>query len=79
VVGEQVAGEHEVGEHAAGGHAAGGHAVGGHAVGELRRVAAERLPSAAAELERARQALAWLEMASACQCPSLTECPLFAG
>jgi hypothetical protein len=54
-------------------------AAGERAVGELRRVAAERLPSAAAELERARQAVAWLEKASACQCPTLTECPLFAG
>jgi MerR family redox-sensitive transcriptional activator SoxR len=49
------------------------------AVGELRRVAAARLPGAAAELERARQARAWLEKASACQCPSLAECSLFAG
>ena len=58
---------------------AGGQAAGERAVGELRRVAAERLPSAAAELERARLAVAWLEKASACQCPTLTECPLFAG
>jgi DNA-binding transcriptional MerR regulator len=64
--------------HAADGHAAGAQAAGGQAVGELRRVAAERLPSAAAELERARQAVAWLEMASSCQCPTLTDCPLFA-
>ncbi len=64
---------------AAGVAPAGGQAAGERAVGELRRVAAERLPSAAAELERARQAVAWLEKASACQCPTLTECPLFAG
>ena len=56
-----------------------GPVAGEKAVGELRRVAAERLPSAAAELERARHVVAWLEKASSCQCPTLTECPLFAG
>jgi MerR family transcriptional regulator, redox-sensitive transcriptional activator SoxR len=53
--------------------------AGGEAIGVLRRVAAARLPEVAAELERARQARDWLEKASACRCPSLAECPLFAG
>ena len=48
-------------------------------IGELRRVAAMRLPEVAAEIKRARQAQEWLEMASACECPSLAECPLFTG
>ena len=48
-------------------------------VGELRRAAAARLPGAAAEAERARRAREWLMKASACECPSLAVCPLFAG
>jgi DNA-binding transcriptional MerR regulator len=72
-------GGHAAGGQAAGAQAPGAQVTGGQAVGELRRVAAERLPSAAAELERARQAVAWLEMASSCQCPTLTDCPLFAA
>jgi MerR family transcriptional regulator, redox-sensitive transcriptional activator SoxR len=53
--------------------------AGGEATGVLRRVATARLPEVAAELERARRARQWLEKASACRCPSLAECPLFAG
>lgn len=48
-------------------------------VAELRRVAAVRLPEIAAQLERARHAVQWLEKAAGCECPSLVECPLFAA
>ncbi len=51
--------------------------AGKESISALRRVAAARLPAVAAEIERARQAQEWLEMAAACECPSLAECPLF--
>ncbi len=46
------------------------------AIEQFRRVAAAKLPQAAAAIERARLAAAWLEHAAACQCPALEECPL---
>jgi DNA-binding transcriptional MerR regulator len=46
-------------------------------IAELRRVTAARLRLLTAEIARAEQARAWLESASACQCPSLKQCPLF--
>jgi MerR family transcriptional regulator, redox-sensitive transcriptional activator SoxR len=46
------------------------------AVEEFRRVAAAKLPQAAAAIERAKAARSWLEHAAACECPTLEECPL---
>jgi DNA-binding transcriptional MerR regulator len=45
-------------------------------VEEFRRVAAAKLPQAAAAIERATAARSWLEHAAACECPTLEECPL---
>jgi MerR family transcriptional regulator, redox-sensitive transcriptional activator SoxR len=47
------------------------------AIEEFRRVAAAKLPQATAAIERATAARGWLEMAAACECPTLPECPLF--
>jgi MerR family transcriptional regulator, redox-sensitive transcriptional activator SoxR len=54
-----------------------GAAPGEHdAIEEFRRVAAAKLPQAAAAIERATAAREWLERAVACECPTLEECSL---
>jgi MerR family transcriptional regulator, redox-sensitive transcriptional activator SoxR len=54
-----------------------GAAPGEHgAIEEFRRVAAAKLPQAAAAIERATAARGWLEHAAACECLSLEECAL---
>ena len=47
------------------------------AVDRLREVADRKLPEITALLERTRLVLSWLESAARCECPDLTECPLF--
>jgi MerR family redox-sensitive transcriptional activator SoxR len=57
--------------------AAFGAAPGEHdAIEEFRRVAAAKLPQAAAAIERATAAREWLAHAAACECLTLEECPL---
>ena len=47
------------------------------AVGRLREVADRKLPQITALIERTQLVRSWLESAARCECPSLTECPLF--
>ena len=43
----------------------------------LRDVADRKLPQIAALIERAKLVRSWLESAARCECPNLSECPLF--
>jgi MerR family transcriptional regulator, redox-sensitive transcriptional activator SoxR len=47
------------------------------AVERLREVADRKLPQIAALIERSELVRAWLESAARCECPNLSECPLF--
>ncbi len=47
------------------------------AVGRLRDVADRKLPQITALIERAKLVRSWLESAARCECPNLSECPLF--
>lgn len=47
------------------------------AIDKLHEVAERKLPEIVALLERAEIVRSWLESASRCECPSLSECPLF--
>jgi MerR family redox-sensitive transcriptional activator SoxR len=47
------------------------------AADRLREVADRKLPEITALLERTRLVLSWLESAARCECPDLTQCPLF--
>jgi MerR family transcriptional regulator, redox-sensitive transcriptional activator SoxR len=47
------------------------------AIGKLREVAVRKLPEIVALLERTEIVRSWLESAARCECPSLSECPLF--
>jgi MerR, DNA binding len=47
------------------------------AIDKLREVADRKLPEIVALLERTEIVRSWLESASRCECPSLSECPLF--
>ena len=47
------------------------------AVGRLRDVAARKLPEITALIERSELVRGWLECAARCECPNLSECPLF--
>jgi MerR family transcriptional regulator, redox-sensitive transcriptional activator SoxR len=47
------------------------------AVDRLREVADRKLPQITALIERTQLVLGWLESAARCECPNLTECPLF--
>ena len=47
------------------------------AVGRLREVAARKLPEITALIERSELVRGWLECAARCECPNLSECPLF--
>jgi len=47
------------------------------AVDRLREVADRKLPQIIALIERTQLVRSWLESAARCECPSLTECPLF--
>ena len=44
---------------------------------KLREVAERKLPEIIALLKRAEMVRSWLESAARCECPSLSECPLF--
>ena len=44
--------------------------------GRLREIAARKVPELQARIDQARQALAMLEAAAACDCPALEDCPL---
>ena len=44
---------------------------------KLREVAERKLPEIVALLERTEIVRSWLESAARCECPSLSECPLF--
>src|SRR5690242_16183000 len=43
----------------------------------LQGIAQRKLPEVDALIERATLVKRWLELAAACECPSLDECPLF--
>ena len=47
------------------------------AIDRLREVAARKLPEVVALIERSELVRDWLECAARCECPNLTECPLF--
>jgi MerR family transcriptional regulator, redox-sensitive transcriptional activator SoxR len=47
------------------------------AIDRLREVADRKLPQIAALIERSELVRAWLESAARCECPNLSECPLF--
>lgn len=47
------------------------------AVDRLREVADRKLPQITALIQRTQLVLGWLESAARCECPNLTECPLF--
>jgi len=47
------------------------------AIDKLREVAERKLPEIVALLERTEIVRSWLESAARCECPSLSECPLF--
>ncbi len=47
------------------------------AVDRLRAVADRKLPQITALIQRTQLVLGWLESAARCECPNLTECPLF--
>jgi MerR family redox-sensitive transcriptional activator SoxR len=44
---------------------------------DLRSLAERKLPQIEAELARAREREAWLQLASVCECQTLDECGLF--
>ena len=46
-------------------------------IDRLREVATRKLPEVVALLERSELVRDWLECAARCECPNLTECPLF--
>jgi MerR family redox-sensitive transcriptional activator SoxR len=47
------------------------------AIERLREVAERKLPEVIALIERSELVRDWLEGAARCECPNLTECPLF--
>jgi MerR family transcriptional regulator, redox-sensitive transcriptional activator SoxR len=47
------------------------------AIDKLREVAERKLPEIVALIERTEIVRGWLESAARCECPSLSECPLF--
>jgi len=49
----------------------------GAAVERLRELAERKLPEIAALIERSELVRGWLECAARCECPNLSECPLF--
>ena len=46
-------------------------------IDRLREVATRKLPEVVALIERSELVRDWLECAARCECPNLTECPLF--
>ena len=47
------------------------------AIDRLREVATRKLPEVVALIERSELVRGWLECAARCECPNLSECPLF--
>jgi len=47
------------------------------AIDRLREVADRKLPQITALIERTELVRSWLESAARCECPNLSECPLF--
>ena len=47
------------------------------AIDQLREVANRKLPQILALIERTQLVRSWLESAARCECPNLSECPLF--
>ena len=47
------------------------------AVDRLREIADRKLPQITALIQRTQLVLGWLQSAARCECPNLTECPLF--
>ena len=47
------------------------------AIDRLREVATRKLPEIVALIERSELVREWLECAARCECPNLSECPLF--
>lgn len=47
------------------------------AIGRLREVATRKLPEIVALIERSELVREWLECAARCECPNLSQCPLF--
>jgi MerR family transcriptional regulator, redox-sensitive transcriptional activator SoxR len=47
------------------------------AIDRLREVATRKLPEIVALIERSELVRGWLECAARCECPNLSECPLF--
>jgi DNA-binding transcriptional MerR regulator len=47
------------------------------AIDRLRELAERKLPEVVALIERSELVRDWLECAARCECPNLTECPLF--
>jgi MerR family transcriptional regulator, redox-sensitive transcriptional activator SoxR len=47
------------------------------AIGRLREVANRKLPEIVALIERSELVRGWLDCAARCECPNLSQCPLF--
>jgi MerR family transcriptional regulator, redox-sensitive transcriptional activator SoxR len=47
------------------------------AIDRLREIANRKLPEIVALIERSELVRGWLECAARCECPNLSQCPLF--